>query len=278
MRGGGARRISRSLRWTGRRSPRTRRLLATVTGVDRAGGREADGGHRPGTGARPSGRLMRRGCPACEPDAEISSAQGSRSRGCKAALAVIEAEDAAAAAEGARVRRERRPRRPSTVASSRDASRRTRGRRSRARRSITRRRAEAPERACRPRAARQARRGRTRGRMPRCRGRAGSTGQRPRCSGRRSRSPRPRAQPTRTPRAGRRANITDPDSRIMTTKDGWVQGYNAQAIVNPHQIVLACEVSQDPGDVQLYQPMTTTARATRSPPPGSPTEVELDAR
>ena len=41
----------------------------------------------------------------------------------------------------------------------------------------------------------------------------------------------------------------------MTTKDGWVQGYNAQAIVNPHQIVLACDVSQDPVDVQLYAPM-----------------------
>ncbi len=41
----------------------------------------------------------------------------------------------------------------------------------------------------------------------------------------------------------------------MSTKDGWVQGYNAQAIVNPHQIVLACEVSQDPVDVQLYAPM-----------------------
>jgi len=56
----------------------------------------------------------------------------------------------------------------------------------------------------------------------------------------------------------RRANITDPDSRIMTTKDGWVQGYNAQAIVNQRQIVLACEVSQDTGDAQLYQPMTNT--------------------
>jgi Transposase DDE domain len=57
-------------------------------------------------------------------------------------------------------------------------------------------------------------------------------------------------------------NVTDPDSRIMSTQDGWVQGYNAQAIVNQHQIVLACEVSQDPGDVQLYQPMTTQLTAT----------------
>ena len=54
----------------------------------------------------------------------------------------------------------------------------------------------------------------------------------------------------------RQANITDPDSRIMTTKDGWVQGYNAQAIVNQHQIVLVCDVSQDVSDVALYQPMT----------------------
>jgi transposase len=62
--------------------------------------------------------------------------------------------------------------------------------------------------------------------------------------------------------AGRQANITDPDSRIMTTKDGWVQGYNAQAIVNSHQIVLACEVSQDAGDVKLYQPMLTALTDT----------------
>ena len=47
------------------------------------------------------------------------------------------------------------------------------------------------------------------------------------------------------PVAVRRANVTDPDSRIMSTKDGWVQGYNCQAIANPQQIVIACEVSQD---------------------------------
>ena len=48
----------------------------------------------------------------------------------------------------------------------------------------------------------------------------------------------------------------------MKTKDGWVQGYNAQAIVNQHQIVLACEVSQNAGDVQLYKPMITTLTDT----------------
>ena len=57
------------------------------------------------------------------------------------------------------------------------------------------------------------------------------------------------------PVAVRRANVTDPDSRIMSTKDGWVQGYNCQAIANPQQIVIACEVSQDANDVQQYEPM-----------------------
>lgn len=72
----------------------------------------------------------------------------------------------------------------------------------------------------------------------------------------------------------REANITDPDSRIMKTKDRWVQGYNAQAIVNQHQIVLACEVSQDAGDVQLYQPMITTLHNTLAAAE-IPGEIEL---
>lgn len=52
-----------------------------------------------------------------------------------------------------------------------------------------------------------------------------------------------------------RANVTDPDSRIMSTKDGWVQGYNCQAIANPNQIVLAYDATQDANDVQQYEPM-----------------------
>jgi transposase len=64
------------------------------------------------------------------------------------------------------------------------------------------------------------------------------------------------------PPAVRQANVTDADSRIMKTPHGWVQGYNAQAIANQHQIVLACDVSQDTGDVGLYQPMMTALADT----------------
>jgi transposase len=77
------------------------------------------------------------------------------------------------------------------------------------------------------------------------------------------------------PETERRVNITDPDSRIMTTKDGWVQGYNAQAIVNPQQIVLAVDVSQDPTDVQLFEPMNDKLTQTLTAA-GITAEVELE--
>jgi hypothetical protein len=62
--------------------------------------------------------------------------------------------------------------------------------------------------------------------------------------------------------AAAQANVTDPDSRIMKTANGWVQGYNAQAAVNEHQIVVACAVTQDANDVNQYQPMVTAAQDT----------------
>jgi transposase len=65
------------------------------------------------------------------------------------------------------------------------------------------------------------------------------------------------ATQTATPH-DRQANITDPDSRIMKTPTGWVQGYNAQAVVNDRHIVLACDVTQDARDVHQYAPMIAT--------------------
>ena len=64
------------------------------------------------------------------------------------------------------------------------------------------------------------------------------------------------------PRPARRVNVTDPDSRIVKTQKCWVQGYNAQAIASRDQIVVACEVSQDAGDVQLLKPMVAELKRT----------------
>lgn len=57
------------------------------------------------------------------------------------------------------------------------------------------------------------------------------------------------------------ANLTDPDSGIMKTRRGWVQGYNAQVVVTPDQIILAAEVTTDANDVQQLTGMLDQAQA-----------------
>lgn len=69
-----------------------------------------------------------------------------------------------------------------------------------------------------------------------------------------------RAAADAAPPAPTQANVTDPDSRIMKTAAGWVQGYNAQAAVNELQVVVASAVTQDANDVGQYQPMVAAAR------------------
>lgn len=57
-----------------------------------------------------------------------------------------------------------------------------------------------------------------------------------------------------------KANVTEPDSRIMKTRKGYIQGYNAQAAVDRGQIILAADVTQEPNDVQQLHPMTEEAK------------------
>jgi transposase len=51
-------------------------------------------------------------------------------------------------------------------------------------------------------------------------------------------------------------NFTDPDSRIMKTKDGFIQGYNAQAAVDADsQVIVAEAVTQAANDKQQLAPL-----------------------
>jgi transposase len=52
-----------------------------------------------------------------------------------------------------------------------------------------------------------------------------------------------------------KVNVTDPDSRIMSTRHGFIQGYNAQGTVNQHQVVLATAVTQQGNDFLQFVPM-----------------------
>lgn len=57
------------------------------------------------------------------------------------------------------------------------------------------------------------------------------------------------------PAKARQANVTDPESRIMKAVDGFIQGYNAQAAVNEHQVVVGIGVTQQGNDARQLVPM-----------------------
>ncbi|WP_030470291.1 transposase [Lentzea aerocolonigenes] len=50
-------------------------------------------------------------------------------------------------------------------------------------------------------------------------------------------------------------NLTDPDSRILPTRKGWVQGYNAQFAVSADWLVLALTLTSSPADTGELTPM-----------------------
>ena len=62
----------------------------------------------------------------------------------------------------------------------------------------------------------------------------------------------------------RKANVTDPDSRIMKTRQGYVQGYNSQAAVSKDQIILGAEVTQEENDLYQFEPMIQETKTTIS--------------
>jgi Transposase DDE domain/Transposase domain (DUF772) len=58
-------------------------------------------------------------------------------------------------------------------------------------------------------------------------------------------------------------NFTDPDSRIMPSKDGFVQAYNGQIAVDSYrQIIVACDLSDAPTDARHLQPLLDQVRQT----------------
>ncbi|WP_233573686.1 transposase [Amycolatopsis panacis] len=56
-------------------------------------------------------------------------------------------------------------------------------------------------------------------------------------------------------RAVIRRNVTDPDSRILPTRGGWIQGYNAQLAVTGDWLILAVLLTNNPSDCAALIPM-----------------------
>ena len=57
-------------------------------------------------------------------------------------------------------------------------------------------------------------------------------------------------------------NVSDPSSRLMPTRRGFLQGYNAQVAVTADQIIVAVQVRQSTNDQAAFVPMMRAAAQT----------------
>ena len=83
------------------------------------------------------------------------------------------------------------------------------------------------------------------------------------------------APPKTEPEGKAQRNFTDPESRILKTKDGFIQGYNAQAAVDgAHQIIVAQTLTSSSSDQAQLAPLLDRLRANLR---RNPDEVSADA-
>ncbi|MCX7360818.1 MAG: IS1182 family transposase [Alphaproteobacteria bacterium] len=93
-------------------------------------------------------------------------------------------------------------------------------------------------------------------------------------AGRKKNGPAP-AEPSDAPAPKAQRNFTDPESRILKTKDGFIQGYNAQAAVDgAHQIIVAQTLTNSSSDQAQLTPLLDEIRANLG---RNPDEVSADA-
>jgi transposase len=55
-------------------------------------------------------------------------------------------------------------------------------------------------------------------------------------------------------------NVTDPDSRLMPARNGFIQGYNAQNVVSEDGLVIATALTDDTTDMAWFAPMIEQAQ------------------
>jgi transposase len=83
------------------------------------------------------------------------------------------------------------------------------------------------------------------------------------------------APPKSEPDGKAQRNFTDPESRILKTKDGYIQGYNAQAAVDATaQIIVAHTLDNNGSDQAQFAPLLDAIKANLK---RNPDEVSADA-
>jgi len=59
-----------------------------------------------------------------------------------------------------------------------------------------------------------------------------------------------------------RANTTDPQSRLLKTRNGWIQGYNCQTAVSDDAFIISARATQDTNDMAQFVPTVQDITAT----------------
>ena len=86
---------------------------------------------------------------------------------------------------------------------------------------------------------------------------------------------RPRRAPDGGPPARAQRNFTDPDSRVLKARDGFIQGYNGQLAVDAaHQIIVAQRLTTNGSDQDGLVPLLDATAAALG---RTPREVSADA-
>ena len=99
--------------------------------------------------------------------------------------------------------------------------------------------------------------------------------QAPRKAAGRKKAGKAAASPKTEPDGKAQRNFTDPESRILKTKDGYIQGYNAQAAVDgTAQIIVAHTLTDSSSDQAQLAPLLDGIRANLG---RNPEEVSADA-
>ncbi len=81
--------------------------------------------------------------------------------------------------------------------------------------------------------------------------------------------------PAEAPADKAQRNFTDPDSRILKTRDGFIQGYNAQAAVDAeHQIIVSHALTNSTSDQGQFEPLIERIDANLG---RRPKEISADA-
>jgi transposase len=75
--------------------------------------------------------------------------------------------------------------------------------------------------------------------------------------GRRFGAPSKPYSPPETPSG--KVNVSDPDSGLVKSRSGFIQGYSAQAVVNEHQLLVAAELQAQGNDFGQLEPLVDKA-------------------